>query len=738
MTPDDLRQPAPAQPARRRRLQRVKRAARSPRDRGAVLVLTLLGAFLIVGMLAYVFNTGRHAQLQQQTQSAADATVMSGAGYVARSFNTVAMNNVEIARLIAVVQMLDAMPQSIEYTLLDVQATLERVEEQLAGSNCPLRADLIQRLAESVVVTQSGLFGGLQADLSMLIRTQLAPEVDAMLGRDLEEIGDILYEQIRQLEEMHQFFNLGSYDVREMTFYDSEFGKGELWKAMTSLDLISTATMEQLTDLTQVAAVEAGQRNMRGQGGETLSAVAPFDAGYAWQRFTFDDFRNPVVRGRIPNAVDDPVTNRGPFDTVFGWKLLQREATAWEDTGGDSSSTSARPDSRWSGGGGNGGGGRRATEWEIRSYTTVGTWQWLARLLRQRIDTPDVLENSQFATRVTRMGGNKLNYIWPGSVRTWVFLDPEWITSYNEAEQIIEAGTPRVAYTQFIRQEVGQTYRFYPYDNTLLEAIGAQRPYTVGPLSTGQWEIIRPRGGWTTVPGIANKSCDHVWDDGGAWANEGRERAAIVHTDPETLRRAVDRLRRESEYTLYKADRTVLQPGDLSEEAAWIEFPTVGVEVTIFRFVWAGMNVGPEVTIRDPNNFASRDDLAAPIDFDHSQMTWPDENAPGFPGSPLTFLGLAKQPNRAPLWDQLFNTSAFDGHTGIAQASVFNNHSRDLWTQMWHAQLEPVQDYDEWVSLIQQQVGLASGYEGLSVGELQELADYLESLRALAPVMLNH
>ena len=119
-------------------------------------------------------------------------------------------------------------------------------------------------------------------------------------------------------------------------------------------------------------------------------------------------------------------------------------------------------------------------------------------------------------------------------------------------------------------------------------------------------------------------------------------------------------------------------------------------------------------------------------------MPRPIDGEIGRPGSPFTFLGLSKQPNAAPMWGQLFNTSAFDGHVGIAQASVFNNHSWDLWTQMWHAQLEPVQEYERWVSLIEDQIGLASGYEDLSVGELEELNEYLRSLEALAPLLLSH
>ena len=53
-------------------------------------------------------------------------------------------------------------------------------------------------------------------------------------------------------------------------------------------------------------------------------------------------------------------------------------------------------------------------------------------------------------------------------------------------------------------------------------------------------------------------------------------------------------------------------------------------------YVWSGINVGPEVIIRDPNNFASREELPKPLDFDHSAMERPVDGALGLPGSAFT------------------------------------------------------------------------------------------------------
>jgi len=607
-------------------------------------VLALLGAFMIAGMIAYVFNTGRHAQLQQQTQHAADATAISGAGYVARSFNTVAMNNVEISRLIAVVQMLDAVPQSVAFTLLDVRATLERVEQQLRKGTG-----------------------------------------DALGDDTLEDIRDDLSEQERELVDMDTFFNKGSYDVREMTYYSSVFGRGELWKAMESLEIISIATMEQIGDLMQATGDEAGLRNMRGSGGETLAVVAPFVPQYIWERYTFDDFRMPVVEGHLPEWVDDRVTNRGPYDTIFGWRRGKYDGGYWVRTGDDSSprKTTQSAGSSWSN---TTSGGKRNGYWvkgKLIGYETRGTWWWLGRKIHDIISNQKILQESWFATRVTGIGGIKLNYLWPGSaeIPDFVDIEPEWVTDYEEAVNIISSGSPPVVFTQFIRMDYEQLY----INNS-----------PVSPEEMVDWQIMRKRGGWAAVPG-AIRVRDYVWED------EKVDEWDVSYTLPNGATKT-------DVYAMHYR---------------WL-------------YVWAGINIGQQITIDNPNNFTDRTDLPAPIDFDHDQMFRPEDGAIGQPGSPFAFLGIAKQPNQGPLWGQLFDTSAYDGHVAIAQAGLFNNHSWDLWTQMWHAQLEPVQDYSEWLSLMRSEIGNLPANNDISTGELTQTLDYLESLQNLAPVMLTH
>src|SRR5690606_34105711 len=89
------------------------------RRRGAVLVAMLLGLLLLAGLVFYVFNLGRAAQQRVVAQQAADATVQAGGGWVARSLNEVALNNIAMSRTIAMINILDSMPMAVEFTLID-------------------------------------------------------------------------------------------------------------------------------------------------------------------------------------------------------------------------------------------------------------------------------------------------------------------------------------------------------------------------------------------------------------------------------------------------------------------------------------------------------------------------------------------------------------------------------------------------------------------------------------------
>ncbi|MEM1099127.1 MAG: pilus assembly protein TadG-related protein, partial [Planctomycetota bacterium] len=79
-------------------MSRAFRRVRSSDHAGVVLVAALLALVLLASAVFFVFNVGTHIHRKIETQHAADAAAIAGAGWVARTMNLVAMNNVESAR----------------------------------------------------------------------------------------------------------------------------------------------------------------------------------------------------------------------------------------------------------------------------------------------------------------------------------------------------------------------------------------------------------------------------------------------------------------------------------------------------------------------------------------------------------------------------------------------------------------------------------------------------------------
>ena len=93
--------------------------------------------------------------------------------------------------------------------------------------------------------------------------------------------------------------------------------------------------------LAQLSAVHGGELNLRQDTRYDKAALmAPVLPQVPWRRGEFNDFERPVRFGLLPGAdrrlrttptgaslgqVDHEITNRGPYDTVFGWRVLEME-----------------------------------------------------------------------------------------------------------------------------------------------------------------------------------------------------------------------------------------------------------------------------------------------------------------------------------------------------------------------------------------------------------------------------
>ena len=192
-------------------------------EQGVVIFIVLIGMLLMVAMLSYVFNAGEQVKQRSVTQDAADAGVAAGAGWIARSFNMIANNNVEVSRLIA----------------------SGSINRQYARSPSNTHSQTYKTANSLHLPRNSPEF---QNNLPQLADESLA----SVLNRYYSE----LEEQQIHLEEMHQFFE--GYDVQNMTLYPV----GNLWKAMEALKDFNYATVQTLGEAAQLNTTRGAEINL--------------------------------------------------------------------------------------------------------------------------------------------------------------------------------------------------------------------------------------------------------------------------------------------------------------------------------------------------------------------------------------------------------------------------------------------------------------------------------------------
>jgi len=629
---------------------------RHRRQRGIILVITMLALLLLVGLVLWVLNLGQQVNHRVETQHTADATVAAGSGWMARSLNTVAANNTNMARYIALINVLDAMPDAVDYTRRESEWMRDSLEGQLAR----------------------GVRGQ---------PTQLARIVEDYYA----QLYDELVIQIDDIIPADEFYK--SINVRRMTQYPD----GSLWHALYALDELNQGIMENLGTMAQVSAVAGGRIN-RPSGDASAAFVLPLEPTVPYRRGSFHDFEQPVLDGRLPPGVDDEQTNRGPWDAVFGWRDIRYEGGTYipgtrQVAGGGSP---GNPLSR----GGGGGGGGRVVGREPVGYSVFGPQSWMLRRIgHYRNHRLFHTRLSMYESRLTR---TKSNVIWPRGGRTDV-INPEWIIDWEEAVIAAQSGDPEVRETAFFGIEIKSKY---PRTDSRFLTPGTWAPDFEGNASGINPRIIWRRG-WVRLDD-SNKVNDHVW-------------------------------RYEWEYTVFYDSEIGITP----------EFETVTlpdgtteqqpVAQTIYRidhFAFAGVNVGEDAADDHPyGDFNPNSQSApAPTDIDHNQLDANDDDARW---RHLAQLGVARRTDEPQAWASRFRGGRpYPNMVAVAQAKVFNNHSWDLWTQMWHAELEPVTRYDDWVDAIA--AGVPPAEANVSGRDLEALTEYMAATAPLADVMLGH
>ena len=661
------------------------------------MVITLFAIILIAALLAYVVNLGRQANSRIVVQNAADAAAISGAGWIARTLNTVAMNNVSIARLISLVNVLDAMPQAVDFTLKDQQAIHDALRDQLGSLNG--RNGVVDPWVHDALTSEN---------------PKLPSGTILAKSNNFKPMLDEINSEIDLLNPVNEGLNKGTFDMRDMTFYDGPKGRGQIWLAMEALDTISQSMVENVAVLAESNAVLAGLGNTGHDGNYESSYTAGFSSktqgaalllpatpAIPFVRGTFNDFDRPVLHGLLPVGIDDKTTNRGPYDTIFGWRRLLG-VTAIPGTG------------HWVPGSGGGGGGGQgsvpighgaggaaadAGHWDPpplynppSAYTVFGPHGWLLRQISniQR----DQLRLSRFGGWVGQMASIKLSYLWPGD-DVKQLVDPKWITNVNTAFDTADTNPSTIVETCFVAVELKSRF---PRG-------------TPGFLSPGSFSLDEPVNG--IEPRIVRVA---GWMDPRLW------KATQVNN------------------AIWRDEWTYPITYDSSIGLMPQKDPVTGqlVMQNVYRideFILVGINVGTKVDIRSPHNFGDPSKLPAPINADPTKLT----NSADARLQYLTFMGIALKPDEVLMWPSRFGGGKMEpANFGIAQAKVFNDHSWDLWTQMWRVQLEPVKDFNGWTAKLDDVANEPPEGMLTSPANVDTIRKYMHSIEGLAPVMLNH
>ena len=660
--------------------------------RGAVMVLTLLAMLLLAALLFYVLNLGRQVNDRVVTQHSADAAGVAGAGFVARSLNTVARNNVGIARQIAAAHVLDAVPMAVDFTLKDQRALLEALSDQLQGGNgrTPFPASL--DWAESQFQAMATVVTGEVALLEPIDTFFVARMSQIYSENNPSEAGPV-QTPVGDLTQPVFTYRVDGGDRRTRP--------GKMWNAIHALDEYSQTVLENLGELAQVNATVGGEANLRVDDDNVVAFMAPGDIGrLPWHQGVFRRFERPVMYGLLPTDVDDATTNRGPYDAVFGWREFATEGAHWvagsnDIVGGGAPGVNLgqQPisDGSWVGG-------------ERVAYSVHGPFGHLLRglggfaqsHLRYSRFTGGVRGwSSSRGYWVSRLANGKINVLWGTGAGALTAVDPDWITHYPAAVSRAQQSPADVVETAFV---VLQLKSRYPRTSPQF-------------LSDGSWAYEHAPG--QPVIRVVSTS---GWTDPARWGIP-----AVAYN----LWRDQWQYQVNFDYQIGIAPQFDAYNDPIPQDVH---------RVDIYMFV--GINVGDEVPVSAPADHLPADGfngLPGPIDLVQSQLHHNDDEARR---NYLTYLAVAQRGDRALLWPSRFRgNKPYANMVAVAQVKVFNDHSWDLWTPMWQSKLEPVSDYADWlvrVDATSAQMPLVPEAAALDV-----LA-YLQSVEPLADVALHH
>ncbi|MCD4825253.1 MAG: hypothetical protein K8S55_11675 [Phycisphaerae bacterium] len=745
--------------------------------RGAVLVIMLIGISLLVGLVFFVFNLGDQINRRLSAQNTADSVAVSGAGWMARSMNTVAMDNVTITRMIALVVVLDSLPVAAEMTIAEMTGTqklpdaLGRYANPVAEGFTPYERDNFYRLGLAEIYLQMSPGEGTQLDV--------LEEMDGTFDQD------------------NEFAQEGAYDIKRSTEWDSPSGRGYIWRAIVALDDFSQATADSAGRLAQDDAARFGLAD-----GANAAFVSPILPKFPGKRTVFDDFGPPLMDylrygtdrrsgQKINEIVSSRLVDRLRLtqDTAMEARLIRVRGGAIPDC---MFSHRLGPFARLY---------RWRDYWDLYEYSFEDRWGYstygpLEQLHRQVVrgfGQPGYywgwwggdwgegqLDITRFAYHLRTLANVKLAYLFGLAAPVYVQYSDQWITDYPAAVEFMEKDRSRMADERTQNEENGtsnpvksnvMTTRYYRVrvkstvnpdtqlqhwmklaswqeeEPTLtftprrwfswqLEGRGPYSDPTAQPLRRWIYDIP----GWSPIgnpmPYAQARSRSHSshpqnrWiemdNSQGAWYRKGVNRQVRYDRDlglPERLTGRVD------------ADgNPVLGPDGLPE----------CVYYTIYHVEWrvfGGIEIRNEILLSNPAAGASQDDLPAPFLLDCSEGDYTFSHDEGIRRNRYTYLGIARWGGSAKVWNQRFYSGNPSGAiTTVAQAELFNNKSWGLWTQDWQSQLVPVTRWSNWQERLTDELAdVEEVGDILNPDDVQNIVNYLKAIEPdMADVFLNH
>ena len=272
---------------------------RATRRRGQILIMTLLGLTVLVGMVFYLFNVGTQVNRRVELQHAADSAAISGTAWMARSMNTVAMNNMGQVKLLTNSIILDSMPLATEMSYNELKGWDQAVLAQL-GAGVP------NRNSEGWLIEEA-----------------------------LQNIHAKINQQSEILADMDRALNHSGFKMDQTTHWrvDGQDNSGHLWQAMAGLQGFSEVTVSTCGALAQSNAVRWGTSGHTDVAFLTpILPVMPASLGnfldFAPLMVGFEQIGNDgaVVDGKVLNGAGGAIPDMvypyrlGPFARLLHWR----------------------------------------------------------------------------------------------------------------------------------------------------------------------------------------------------------------------------------------------------------------------------------------------------------------------------------------------------------------------------------------------------------------------------------